>query len=80
MAVRKALRIDKVFDASGYKKTQLYQKIDELKFPPPYKPDPEGRAVLWWEDEVEAWQRGEWRPTEEAIEAWKKKQAEKAAA
>jgi predicted DNA-binding transcriptional regulator AlpA len=80
MAVRQALRIDAVLRASGYKaQSTLYLKISELKFPPGHKLDPGGQTRIWWEDEIELWQKGEWRPTPEATEAWEKKQAAKAA-
>jgi predicted DNA-binding transcriptional regulator AlpA len=35
----------------------LYAKIAEGKFPKGTKLDPDGNAVVWFEDEVEAWQK-----------------------
>jgi predicted DNA-binding transcriptional regulator AlpA len=34
----------------------LYEKIAKGLFPKPAKIDPDGRNVIWWEDEVIAWQ------------------------
>jgi predicted DNA-binding transcriptional regulator AlpA len=36
----------------GWSRSTLYAKMAEGKFPKPVKPDPDGRAVIWWEDEV----------------------------
>ena len=43
--------------ATGWSNSTLYSKIAEGKFPKPTKLDPEGRAVVWFEDEVEAFQK-----------------------
>ncbi|SHM41334.1 AlpA family phage regulatory protein [Bradyrhizobium lablabi] len=62
--VRKALRRAAVIDATGYTVSTLYRKIREKKFPPPTKLDPDGQAVLWWEDEILAVQSGTWKPSD----------------
>jgi len=38
--------------------------MKERAFPQSVKLDPNGQTVVWWEDEVAAWQRGEWKPSE----------------
>jgi predicted DNA-binding transcriptional regulator AlpA len=65
MAVRKVLRTNAVLDATGWSRSTLYQKISEKKFPKWTKLDPSGQTSVWWADEVEAFQRGEWKPAEE---------------
>lgn len=57
MAVRKFLRRAAVLDATGWSTPTLYRKIKEGKFPKPTKLDPDGQAVGWFEDEVEAFQK-----------------------
>lgn len=54
--VRKAMRLPAVLDATGWAKATLYAKISDGKFPPGRKLDPEGRAVVWFEDEVARFQ------------------------
>jgi predicted DNA-binding transcriptional regulator AlpA len=55
--VRKVMRLPAVLAATGYAKPTLYAKIKELKFPKGTKLDPNGRAVVWFEDEIEAFQK-----------------------
>jgi predicted DNA-binding transcriptional regulator AlpA len=55
--VRKALRRAAVLEATGWSVPTLYRKIKESKFPAGTKLDPEGQAVVWFEDEVEAFQK-----------------------
>ena len=55
--VRKVLRLPAVLDATGWAKATLYAKIADGKFPKGTKPDPDARAVVWFEDEVEAFQK-----------------------
>jgi predicted DNA-binding transcriptional regulator AlpA len=62
--VRKALRRAAVIEATGYSVPTLYRKIKDGKFPPGRRLDPEGQAVVWWEDEIEAVQNGTWKPPE----------------
>jgi prophage regulatory protein len=50
--LRRGLRLPAVLAAMGWSRSTLYAKIAEGKFPKPVKPDPDGRAVMWWEDEV----------------------------
>ena len=51
--VRKVMRKPAVLAATGWSNSTLYKKIKEGKFPRPFKPDPDGRAVAWLEDLVE---------------------------
>lgn len=62
MAVRKALRLPAVQEATGYSKASIYQKIKDEKFPPGHKLDPHGSARIWFDDEIEQVQAGTWRP------------------
>lgn len=62
VALRKALRKHDVLAATALANATLYLKIGQGKFPKGTKLDPNGRAVIWWEDEIEAFQRGEWSP------------------
>lgn len=55
--VRKVMRLPAVLDATGWAKPTLYNKIAEGKFPKGTKLDPDARAVVWFEDEVEAFQK-----------------------
>lgn len=55
--VRKVLRLPAVLEATGWCKATLYQKIEDGKFPKGTKLDPEARAVVWFEDEVEDFQK-----------------------
>jgi prophage regulatory protein len=55
--VRKVMRLPAVLAATGWAKPTLYNKIAEGKFPKGTKLDPEARAVVWFEDEVEAFQK-----------------------
>jgi prophage regulatory protein len=51
--VRKVLRTPAVLQATGWSKATLYNKITDGVFPRGTKIDPNGRAVVWFEDEVE---------------------------
>jgi prophage regulatory protein len=55
--VRKALRKPAVLAATGWSNSTLYEKIKMGKFPRPTKLDPDGRTVVWFEDEVAEVQR-----------------------
>lgn len=59
--VRKAMRLPAVLAATGWAKATLYAKIEDEKFPKGTKLDPDARAVIWFEDEVEAVQKGVWK-------------------
>jgi predicted DNA-binding transcriptional regulator AlpA len=48
--LRKALRKKAVLEATGLPNSTLYEQIAKGRF------DPDGRNVVWWEDEVIAWQ------------------------
>jgi predicted DNA-binding transcriptional regulator AlpA len=53
---RNVLRKHGVLRATGWSNSTLYTKISEGKFPKGTKIDPEGRVVVWFEDDVEALQ------------------------
>jgi predicted DNA-binding transcriptional regulator AlpA len=46
-----------VLEATGWPNSTLYLKIKQGKFPKGTKLDPDGKAVVWFEDEVEAIQK-----------------------
>lgn len=54
--VRKVMRLPAVLAATGWAKATLYAKIADGKFPKGTKLDPDARAVVWFEDQVEAFQ------------------------
>ena len=54
--VRKVMRLPAVLNATGWAKATLYAKIADGKFPKGTKLDPDARAVVWFEDQVEAFQ------------------------
>lgn len=49
---RNALRKQEVLKATGWSNSTLYTKIAEGKFPKGTKIDPEGRCVVWFDDQV----------------------------
>jgi len=55
--VRKAMRLPAVLDATGWAKATLYAKIADGKFPKGTKLDADARAVVWFEDEIESFQK-----------------------
>jgi len=55
--VRTVLRRAAVLKATGWSVPTLYRKIREGKFPAGTKLDPDGAAVVWFEDDVEAFQK-----------------------
>lgn len=55
--VRQVMRRPAILAATGWSRSSLYAKIAEGKFPKGTKLDPDGNAVVWFEDEVEAWQK-----------------------
>ena len=54
---RTVLRKPAVLRATGWSNSTLYEKVGRGIFPKPVKLDPNGRAVVWLEDEVEAFQK-----------------------
>jgi predicted DNA-binding transcriptional regulator AlpA len=54
--VRKVMRKPAVLEATGWPPSTLYWKIKQGLFPKGTKLDPKGKAVVWFEDEVEAFQ------------------------
>ena len=52
--VRRFLRLPAVMAATGYSRSTVYEKVKTGKLPAPVKLDPTGKAVGWWEDEIEA--------------------------
>ena len=54
--IRKVVRLPRVLEATGWAKPALYAKIADGKFPKGTKLDPDARAVVWFEDEIEAFQ------------------------
>ncbi len=55
--VRNALRKADVLRATRWSNSTLYTKISLGLFPRPVRLDPQGRTVIWWEDEVEEFQK-----------------------
>ena len=55
--VRKAMRKPAVLGALGWSNSTLYSKISQGKFPKPVKLDPDGHLVVWFEDQIEAFQK-----------------------
>jgi predicted DNA-binding transcriptional regulator AlpA len=51
------MRKPAVLAATGWPPSTLYWKISLGIFPKGTKLDPNGRSVVWFEDEVEAWQK-----------------------
>jgi prophage regulatory protein len=49
---RTVLRKPAVLAATGWSNSTLYEKIAAGKFPKPTRLDPDGRVVIWFEDEV----------------------------
>jgi prophage regulatory protein len=46
-----------VINATGWSVPTLYRKIADGKFPKGTRLDPDGQAVVWFEDEIEAFQK-----------------------
>lgn len=55
--MRSVLRKPAVLAATGWSNSTLYDKMKVGKFPKPTRLDPNGRVVVWFEDEVEAFQK-----------------------
>jgi prophage regulatory protein len=54
---RTVLRKPAVLAATGWSNSTLYEKIAKGLFPKPVRLDPNGRTVIWFEDEVAAFQK-----------------------
>jgi prophage regulatory protein len=54
--MKKVLRKPAVLAATGWSNSTLYAKIASGKFPKPIRLDPDGRAVLWFEQEIAEFQ------------------------
>ena len=54
--VRKAMRKPAVLGALGWANSTFYAAIKKGKFPKGTKLDPDGHVVVWFEDQVEAFQ------------------------
>lgn len=63
MAVRKALRLPAVMEATGLAKPTVYKLIAKGKFPAGNRRD-DIRLRVWWADEIEAYQNGTWKAPE----------------
>jgi prophage regulatory protein len=55
--VRKVMRKPAVLEATGWPNSTLYLKIKQGVFPKGTKLDPTGKCVVWFEDEVEVFQK-----------------------
>ena len=55
--VRKVMRLRAVLEATGWSEATLERKIKAKVFPAGTKLDPAARALVWFEDEVEAFQK-----------------------
>lgn len=55
--VRKALRKPAVLAALGCSNSSFYELIEKGVVPKGTKLNPDGRTVIWWEDEIEAVQK-----------------------
>ena len=54
--VRRVVRLKGVQDSTGLSKSTIYDKIAKGLFPRGTKIDPNGRVVVWFEDEIEQYQ------------------------
>jgi predicted DNA-binding transcriptional regulator AlpA len=63
--VRKAMRKPAVLEATGWPPSTLYWKIKHRLFPKGTRLDPNGKVVVWWEDEVAQVQNGTWKAPEQ---------------
>jgi prophage regulatory protein len=55
--MRKVLRKPDVLAATGWSNSTLYDKMAAGKFPKSTRLDPDGRIVVWFEDEITAFQK-----------------------
>jgi prophage regulatory protein len=54
--VNKVMRLPAVLGATGWSKQTLYNKMSQGIFPKGTRLDPNGKTVVWFEDEVAAFQ------------------------
>lgn len=52
---RRFLRLPDVRHQVGLGRSAIYQKIKAREFPAPYLLSPNGRAVAWNSEEIDAW-------------------------
>ena len=50
---KKLIRLPEVINRTGYRRTSIYEKIDQGVFPQPVKLG--ARAIAWVESEVDSW-------------------------
>lgn len=50
------MRLPAVLDATGWSKQTLYNKMSQGIFPKGTRLDPNGKTVVWFEDDVAAFQ------------------------
>lgn len=62
MAPRKAMRLPAVMAATGLSRPTIYRMMTADKFPKGTRPSV--RVRVWYEDEIEAFQKGGWEPAE----------------
>lgn len=55
--MRQVLRKPAILAATGWSNSTLYVKMAAGRFPKPTRLDPNGRVVVWFADEVEAFQK-----------------------
>jgi prophage regulatory protein len=54
---RQVMRLPQVLSCVGLGRSALYARIQAGKFPKPIKLDPDGRAVVWFSDDITEYQR-----------------------
>jgi predicted DNA-binding transcriptional regulator AlpA len=69
MAVRKVMRLPAVLEATGRAKATIYADIAKGNFPAGTRLNPNGRTVVWFADQIEAYQKGQWKPSAAEIAA-----------
>ena len=55
--MRTVLREPAVLAATGFSNSTLYDRIKRGRFPKPTRLDPKGRIVVWFEDEIDEFQK-----------------------
>ena len=55
--MRTVLRKPAVLAATGFSNSTLYDRIKQGRFPKPTRLDPNGRIVVWFEDEIDEFQK-----------------------
>lgn len=64
--IRRAMKLPAVRAATSYSEPTIYRKMAAGTFPKGVKIDPNSRAVIWWEDEIIAYQQAAIRAAEQA--------------